>query len=154
MPSNIVDKETISDGAKLARLLQYCTGPARKLIQCCTVKEPSGGYHLARQLLQSQFGNAFDISDAWITKIVGRPAITDNKGPGKSDTEMARKAPYAKLSTGQQRNQPTVPNGGNPKTKENPKGKPVKHGKNHLKRTRKGKTNPKAHLIGENKEKI
>ncbi|XP_038058753.1 uncharacterized protein LOC119730035 [Patiria miniata] len=77
---NIVDKETIGDGAKLARLMQYCTGPARKLMQCCAVKEPSEGYRLARKLLQSRFGNAYDISDAWINKIVGRPAVSDNKG--------------------------------------------------------------------------
>ena len=76
---NIVDKETVGDGAKLARLLQYCTGPARKLIQCCSVKEPREGYLLARKLLQSRFGNAYDISDAWINKIVGRPIITDNR---------------------------------------------------------------------------
>ena len=77
---NVVDKETIGDGAKLAWLLQYCTGPARKLIQCCAVKETSEGYHLARKLLQSLFGNAYDISDAWISKIVGYPAVTNNKG--------------------------------------------------------------------------
>ena len=58
---NIADKETISDGAKFARLLQYCTGPARKLIQCCAVKSPSEGYRLAIQLHKSRFGNAFDI---------------------------------------------------------------------------------------------
>ena len=41
---NSVDKDTIDDGAKLMRLMQYCSGPAKKLIQCCMVKKPEEGF--------------------------------------------------------------------------------------------------------------
>ena len=76
---NTVDKDTISESAKLARLLQYCTGAARKLIQCCSIKEPNEGYALARKLLKNRFGNEYDISEAWISKIINRPDIHNNK---------------------------------------------------------------------------
>ena len=35
---NTVGQETIGDGAKLTRLLQYCKGKARQLLQCCAAK--------------------------------------------------------------------------------------------------------------------
>ncbi len=76
---NTVDKDSISDSAKLARLLQYCTGSARKLIQCCSVKEPREGYALARKLLKNRFGDEYDISEAWISKIINRPDVHGNK---------------------------------------------------------------------------
>ena len=47
---------------------------------CCTVKEPSAGYALARMLLKDRFGNDYNVSDAWIEKILSRPDVTDNKG--------------------------------------------------------------------------
>ena len=76
---NTVDRESVGDAAKLARLQQYCTGPAKKLIQCCAVKSPPEGYMLARRLLKERFGSEHDISEAWINKIVTRPDIRDNK---------------------------------------------------------------------------
>ena len=76
---NTVDRESVGDAAKLARLQQYCTGPAKRLIQCCAVKSPSEGYVLARKLLKDRFGNEHDISEAWINKIVTRSDIRDNK---------------------------------------------------------------------------
>ena len=54
---NTVAKETISDGTKLNRLLKYCTGKAKHLLQCCTVKEPSEGYTLALRLLKERYGD-------------------------------------------------------------------------------------------------
>ncbi|XP_033642413.1 uncharacterized protein LOC117302547 [Asterias rubens] len=76
---NAVEKDTISDAAKLARLQQYCTGAAKKLIQCCAVKTPPEGYALARKLLKERFGNEYDIAEAWINKIVNRPDIRDSR---------------------------------------------------------------------------
>lgn len=73
---NIVDKETISDSAKLARLVQYCTGRAKRILQCCLVKEPSEGYKHALKLLRDRFGNPNDVSQAWITKIMSVSRIT------------------------------------------------------------------------------
>ena len=54
---NTVGQETIGDGAKLTRLLQYCSGKAKILLQCCTVKEPSEGYALALRLLKERYGD-------------------------------------------------------------------------------------------------
>ena len=76
---NAVRKETTSDAAKLTRLLQYCSGKARKLLQCCTVKEPAEGYALALRLLKERYGDEHIISQAWIDKVTTRPNITDNQ---------------------------------------------------------------------------
>ena len=76
---NTVARETISDGAKLTRLLQYCTGKAKKLLQCCTVKEPTEGYALALRLLKERYGDEHTISQAWIDKVTTRPNVADNQ---------------------------------------------------------------------------
>ena len=76
----VVDKESISHTAKLTRLAQYCTGKARRVIQCCMVYEPSAGYAKARQILREWFGNEYAITEAWITKIAKRPNIKPNDG--------------------------------------------------------------------------
>ena len=76
----VVDKESISHTAKLTRLVQYCTGKARRVIQCCMVYEPSVGYAKARQILRERFGNEYAIAEAWITKIAKRPNIKPNDG--------------------------------------------------------------------------
>ncbi|XP_014672849.1 PREDICTED: uncharacterized protein LOC106813265 [Priapulus caudatus] len=76
---NIVDKDTISSEAKLARLLQYSTGPTRKQIQCCSVMEPAEGYAHARSLLKSRFVSSYLISEAWIEKINRRPDVNGSK---------------------------------------------------------------------------
>ena len=62
-------KKSISASAKLSHLLQYCTGKARKVIQCCAVIEPDVGYAKAKSLLKQRFGNDYVISEAWINKV-------------------------------------------------------------------------------------
>ena len=63
----------VDDGAKLLRkkrLLQYCTGPARKVVECCMVMPPpAAGYARALELLEERFGNEFMILQSWIRKI-------------------------------------------------------------------------------------
>ena len=76
---NMVARDTISDGAKLTRLLKYCTGKARKLLQCCTVKDPTDGYAFALRLLKERYGDEHTISQAWIDKVTIRPNVTDNQ---------------------------------------------------------------------------
>ncbi|XP_038061252.1 uncharacterized protein LOC119731982 [Patiria miniata] len=76
---NTVARETVSDGAKLTRLLQYCTGRAKQLLRCCTVKEPSEGYTLALRLLKERYGDEHTISQSWIDKVTMRPNVTDNQ---------------------------------------------------------------------------
>ena len=76
---NSVDKDTIDDGAKLMRLMQYCSGPAKKLIQCCMVKKPEEGNALARKLLKERIGSKYDITEAWIAKITNHSDIVGGK---------------------------------------------------------------------------
>lgn len=78
--TNAVDSKSDDDGSKLNSLMQYCTGKARSLLQCCLVKEPTEGYKLAWQLLKERFGNNDVISQAWIAKILDRPKIKDTQG--------------------------------------------------------------------------
>ena len=68
---NTVDRQSIDANAKLTRLLQYCTGKARKVIQCCSVIEPELGYIKAKSLLKERFGNDYVIVESWIEKISG-----------------------------------------------------------------------------------
>ena len=75
-----MEKETITDSAKLNALLQSCTGKARDMLRCCEVLEPAEGYRLARKLLKDRFGDANKIAQAWITKICNLPALTGNQG--------------------------------------------------------------------------
>lgn len=73
---------SVDDSKKLVRLLHYCTGKARRVIQCCATMEPSIGYAKARRLLEERFGNKFLVSESWVTKITEGPVISnqDNEG--------------------------------------------------------------------------
>ena len=73
-----IGQADVSDAAKLNRLLELCQGKARAVIKSCALKEPTAGYQRARQLLDSRFGDAFVISEAWVRKIVDGPAIKPN----------------------------------------------------------------------------
>jgi hypothetical protein len=68
-----VDNCNVDDSAKLTRLIHYCTGKARKVVECCAVMDPSVGYARAKGLLKDRFGDNFMIAEAWINK------ITENK---------------------------------------------------------------------------
>ena len=48
-----VERVVPDSSARLTRLLQYTTGPAKHLIQCCTMMSSSEGYKRARELLES-----------------------------------------------------------------------------------------------------
>ena len=59
-------ERVISDpSAKLARLVQSCTGEAARVIQGCTLMLPERGYVRARQLLKDRFGDEFVIAELW-----------------------------------------------------------------------------------------
>ncbi|XP_064647481.1 uncharacterized protein LOC135500165 [Lineus longissimus] len=72
---NSVDKQTIDDSIKLGRLVRFCTGKARRVIESCSVKEPTVRYQLARKLLKERFGNDFVVSQTWVDKIVNRKPV-------------------------------------------------------------------------------
>jgi len=64
---NSVERVCEDDISRLTRLLQYCTGKAKRVIQCCSIMEPSEGYAKAQQLLKERFGNNYVIAEAWLT---------------------------------------------------------------------------------------
>ena len=72
---NSVHHQSVPDSAKLDRLVQYTTGRAKKLLQCCLSKPPNEGYILARKLLKDRFGNPDHITQAWIERILNRPKV-------------------------------------------------------------------------------
>ena len=79
MFDNSVEKDTVDNSAKLSRLLQYTSGRARAVIQCCAVMNPDMGYQRARQLLQERFGNSFIITETWIDQVTNGPQIKPNE---------------------------------------------------------------------------
>ena len=81
---NSMEEDGIDSSAKLARLMQYCTGKAKQVIECCAVMEPNEGYIKARQLLQDRFGDSFTIAETWVRK------ITEGPGLKASDRELLR----------------------------------------------------------------
>ena len=73
-----VDKCSIDSASKLTRLIHYCNGPARKVIECCTVMPPEAGYARARELLKERFGDSFQIPQTWVRKITIGPQVKAN----------------------------------------------------------------------------
>ena len=70
-----VGSAEVDAAAKLNRLIQYCTGKALRLIQCCAVMAPDAGYRKARQLLKERFGNDYLIAECWVQKLVDGPVL-------------------------------------------------------------------------------
>ncbi len=75
---NSIGETSISDSSKLNRLMQYCTGSALEVIDCCVIMDPQYGYSQARKLLYERFGNQHVISKAWIHKITEGPTLKPN----------------------------------------------------------------------------
>ena len=72
---NCVASSLVDDGAKLIRLVHYCTGQARKVIDSCMVMQPAEGYARALELLKERFGNQFIILQSWIRRITAGAQI-------------------------------------------------------------------------------
>lgn len=72
---NNVAHTSLDDNAKFTRLLHYCKGKARAVIQCCSVMEPKEGYKRALQLLKERFGNSHVIAESWLKKVTQGPSI-------------------------------------------------------------------------------
>lgn len=71
---NSVENVCDDNVTRLTRLLQYCTGKAKRAIQSCSVMPPSEGYYRALQLLKDRFGNEYTIAEAWIKTVTeGKP---------------------------------------------------------------------------------
>ncbi|XP_038065549.1 uncharacterized protein LOC119735724 [Patiria miniata] len=77
---NSVDNADIDVNAKLIRLLKYCTGKARKIIECCAIMQPDVGYQRAKALLKERFGSDYVIAEAWVNKVTkGAPLASHDK---------------------------------------------------------------------------
>ena len=81
---NTVEQVCKDDVTRLTRLLQYCRGKAKHVIQCCTVMNPSQGYQKARALLKERFGNNYVIAEAWVNR------VAEGKPIGSHDKELLR----------------------------------------------------------------
>jgi len=66
---NTIESVCTDDVSKLTRLLQYCKGRAKQVIQCCVVMDPKEGFERAKGLLKERFGNNYVISEAWVNKV-------------------------------------------------------------------------------------
>ncbi|XP_033636757.1 uncharacterized protein LOC117297719 [Asterias rubens] len=75
-----VDSTSIADAAKLTRLLHYCKGDARKVIQACSVMDSTQGYKRAKTLLKECFGNKHKVADAWIQRVTKGVTISAHNG--------------------------------------------------------------------------
>ena len=78
---NSVENCTSDNAARLTRLITYCTGKARKAIECCAVMGPSEGFPRAKAILKQRFGNNYLIAEAWIKR------VTTGKPIGPTDKE-------------------------------------------------------------------
>lgn len=61
----------IFDSAKLTRLLHYCQGNVRKIIQACSAMNPD----------QERIGNRHKVADAWLRKVTEGNPIPPRNGP-------------------------------------------------------------------------
>lgn len=75
-----VDQTSISKAAKLTRLLHYCRGDARRVIQACSAMQSEEGYARAKTLLEQRFGNKHKVADAWMRKVTRGNSIPPRNG--------------------------------------------------------------------------
>ena len=78
---NTVGRAHVDAGVKLNRLLQYCSGKAKRVIESCALLDPAVGYQCAQDLLMQRFGNDYQISEAWVKKVTQGAQIKPNQ-PG------------------------------------------------------------------------
>ena len=80
-----VESKTIDSTARLALLIQYCRGPARRAIEGCSILSSDDGYAKARSILESRFGQRHVIARAQIRRITSGPCIRPGDGIGLLD---------------------------------------------------------------------
>ncbi|KAJ8026949.1 hypothetical protein HOLleu_31925 [Holothuria leucospilota] len=77
-----VDNGFLDENGKLIRLMKYCSGKAKQVIQCCSVMSPKEGYAKAMALLKEGFGNGHLITESWVKKVTTGPKISSNDKEG------------------------------------------------------------------------
>jgi hypothetical protein len=80
-----VQRDSIDDASKVARLIHYCSGRAKNAIQCCAVMPPSEGFKKAKEILKERFGNDYLIAQAWLKKVCDRQIIKASDGSQLQD---------------------------------------------------------------------
>ena len=71
-----VGDKVSDDRAKLTRLLQYTTGPAKAAIENCALIPGSAGYKQARDILQTRFGNDHLISRKLASELTSGKSVS------------------------------------------------------------------------------
>ena len=61
--------------ARLAHLMQQCTGKALAVLQGVACLEPAHGYETARRLLQDRFGSPVRVAQAWVAHILSQDKV-------------------------------------------------------------------------------
>ena len=64
----------------LMYLIQSCTGKAKTSIENCIFLGDAEGYCKAKQILQDQFGQSFQVTTVHMTKVLNRQPIKPNDG--------------------------------------------------------------------------
>ena len=72
---NIIECKCTTDSDKLTYLEQYTTGQAQKLVQSCCNYDSTVAYSKAKQLLLSEYGNEFKVSNSYIESLNNWPVI-------------------------------------------------------------------------------
>ena len=66
----LIASKLSDDSQKLSRLMQYCEGPALSAIRNCVLVQDNNGYRLARNILQTRFGNKHVIIENVMSNII------------------------------------------------------------------------------------
>ena len=72
---NAVHSRSFDDNAKLTRLVTYCKGEPRSLVESCMIMDASEGYYRARHILQKRYGDKFTITKACTDKLLDRQQL-------------------------------------------------------------------------------
>ena len=76
----IIANRPLDNRTKLMYLIQSCTGKAKTSIENCIFLGDAQGYCKAKQILQDQFGQSFQVTAAHMTKVLNRQPIKPNDG--------------------------------------------------------------------------
>ena len=64
-----MEKVVHDNAARLARLVQLCSGEADRVVNCCLLMPADQGYPRARQLLKQRFGDDYTIVNLWVSRL-------------------------------------------------------------------------------------
>ena len=65
----LIEKKISDPFGKLARLIKYTRGEAKELIQHCSQMPQPDGYHLAKELLEKEYGDPHKVTSAYMKEL-------------------------------------------------------------------------------------